>query len=344
MAVHTAWILQTKERLMARFRVGVSHAVAGTIATAATLVVVLAGCSLASKEGAGSGKDQSGNPRSAVTTTDADWKPVADALGRTGKLGDNNTAFRVALVRNDLQVTTDGVAIKPGLSLGGYAAFARYDNNETLLMGDLVVTEAELPKVTDALQAHGLAQTALHKHLLQQTPPVWWTHVHGMGDAVQLAQGLKAALDATSISPMNPPSAPPPPVDIDIAGVEQALGRKGTPDSGLLKYSIPRKDTIVEDGHVLPAASLNLTTVINFQPVGGGRAAINGDFILIAPEVQKVIQALRAGNIQIVELHNHGLTEQPRLFYMHYWAVDDAVTLAKALRPALDATNLQPQS
>ena len=326
---------------MVRKRVGVKHAVAGAVAIAATLVVVLAGCSSGSKGGAGGGNGQAGSPRSAVTTTDADWKPVADALGRTGKLGDNNTAYRVNLVRNDLHVTTDGVAIKPGLSLGGYAAFVRYDNNQTLLMGDLVVTEAELPKVTDALQAHGLAQTALHKHLLEQTPPVWWTHVHGMGDAAQLAQGLKAALDATSIGPAIPPPAQQPQVDIDTAGVEQALGRKGTPDSGLFKYSIPRKDTIVEDGHVLPAASLNLTTVINFQPVGGGRAAINGDFVLTAPEVQKVIQALRAGNIQIVELHNHGLTEQPRLFYMHYWAVDDAVTLAKVLRPALDATNLQ---
>jgi hypothetical protein len=321
---------------MARVR----HAVTRTVAITATVAVVLAACSLGSKGGTGNGKDQVGNPHSAVKTTDADWRPVTDALGRTGKLGDNNTAYRVGLVRNDLQVTTDGVAIKPGLSLGGYAAFARY-NNETLLMGDLVVTEAELPKVTDVLQAHGLAQTALHKHLLQQNPPVWWTHVHGMGDAVQLAQGLKAALDATSIGPANAPSAPPPAVDIDTAGVEQALGRKGTPDGGLFKYSIARKDTIVEDGYVLPAASLNLTTVINFQPVGGGRAAINGDFILTAPEVQKVIQALRAGNIQIVELHNHGLTEQPRLFYMHYWAVDDAITLAKALRPALDATNLQ---
>jgi hypothetical protein len=319
----------------------VRQAVAGTVAIATTVAVVLAGCGAGSKGGAGDGKDEAGAPQSAVKTTAADWKPVADALGRTGKLGDNNTAYRVALVRNDLQVTTDGVAIKPGLSLGGYAAFVRYANNETLLMGDLVITEAELPKVTDALQAHGLAQTALHKHLLQQTPPVWWTHVHGMGDAVQLAQGLKAALDATSIGPATPPPAKQPPVDIDTAGVEQALGRKGTPDSGLFKYSIARKDTIVEDGHVLPAASLNLTTVINFQPVGGGRAAINGDFVLIAPEVQKVIQALRAGNIRIVELHNHGLTEQPRLFYMHYWAVDDAVPLARALRPALDATNLQ---
>jgi Domain of Unknown Function (DUF1259) len=324
---------------MARKRVSVKRTVAFAIASA--VAVVLPGCGSGSKEGAASGNGQAGNSRSAVTTTDADWKPVADTLGRSGKLGDNNTAYRVALVRNDLQVTTDGVAIKPGLSLGGYAAFVHYDDNQTLLMGDLVVTETELPRVTDALQAHGIAQTALHKHLLQQNPPVWWTHVHGMGDGVQLAQGLKAALDATSIGPMNPPSAPPPAVNIDTAGVEQALGRKGTPDGGLFKYSIPRKDTIVEDGYVLPAASLNLTTVINFQPVGGGRAAINGDFILTAPEVQKVVQALRAGNIQIVELHSHGLTEQPRLFYMHYWAVDDAVALSKTLRPALDATNLQ---
>src|SRR6516164_18357 len=138
-------ICEQKEWLMAWKRVGVKHAVAGTVAIAATLVVVLAGCSSGSKGGAGGGNSQAGNPRSAVTTSDADWKPVADALGRTGKLGNNNTAYRVALVRNDLQVTTDGVAIKPGLSLGGYAAFGRYADNQTLLRGDLVVTEAELP-------------------------------------------------------------------------------------------------------------------------------------------------------------------------------------------------------
>lgn len=310
------------------------------VGAAAITLLLAAGCSLASHDGSNASDNTQANARNPVITTDADWKSVADALGRTGKLGDSNTAYRVALTRNDLQVTSYGVAIKPGLSLGGYAAFTRYENNETLLMGDLVVTEAEVPKVTDALQSHGISQTALHKHLLEQSPPVWWTHIHGMGDATQLAQGLKAALDATSIGPAIPPPAQQPPVEIDVAGVQQALGRKGTQDSGLLKYSIARKEQIVEDGHVLPASSLNVTTVINFQPVGGGKAAINGDFILTDPEIQKVIQALRVGNIQIVELHNHGLTEQPRLFYMHFWAVDDAVALAKTLRPALDATNL----
>lgn len=309
----------------------------------AAVVIVMGACSSASNTGstATPTTNQQSTPRSPATTTDSDWKSVSDALGRTGKLGDNNTAYRVALTRNDLQVTSYGVAIKPGLSFGGYAVFVRYDNT-TLLMGDLVIAEPEVPKVIDVLQSHGIAQTALHKHLLEHTPPVWWMHIHGMGDATQLAQGLRAGLDATSIGPPTPQPAQQPPVDIDVDGVQAALGRKGTQDGGLLKFSTPRKDTIVEDGRVLPALSLNLTTVINFQPVGGGRAAINGDFILTDLEIQKVIQALRRGNIQIVEVHNHGLTEQPRLFYMHFWAVDDAVALAKALRPALDATNLQP--
>lgn len=148
---------------------GAKHA-GRIVAITTAAAVILAACSSGSKGGAGSG--HAGKARSAVTTTDADWKPVADALGRSGKLGDNNTAYRINLPRNDLHITSYGVDIKPGLSLGGYAAFARYDNNETLLMGDLVITEEELPKVTDALQAHGIAQTALHKHLLQQDPPV----------------------------------------------------------------------------------------------------------------------------------------------------------------------------
>jgi len=330
-----------EEAMQSKFMRVTSVTKSVVVAAAAIALVLVPACSLESNNGPNANNNTQGSARNPIATTDADWKSVADALGRTGKLGDNNTAYRVALTRNDLHVTSYGVDIKPGLSLGGYAAFARYDNNETLLMGDLVVTEVELPKVTDALQSHGISQTALHKHLLEQSPPVWWTHIHGMGDATQLAQGLRAALDATSIGPAIPPPAQQPPVDIDVAGVQQAMGRKGTQDGGLLKYSIARRDQVVEDGHVLPASSLNLTTVINFQPVGGGRAAINGDFILTDPEVQKVIQALRAGNIQIVELHNHGMTEQPRLFYMHFWAVDDAVALARTLRSALDATNLQ---
>ncbi|WP_256725894.1 DUF1259 domain-containing protein [Streptomyces sp. IMTB 2501] len=277
--------------------------------------------------------DQAQQP---MQTTAADWKPVAGTLGRTGTLM-KGTVYHVVLARKDLKVTTQGVAIKPGLSLGGYANFAKYHDG-TMLMGDLVVTETELPKVTDALQAAGIEQTALHKHLLQQTPAIWWTHIHAMGDPVKLAKGLKSALDATAIPPASPPPATQPPIALDTTGIDKALGRKGAADGGIYKFTIARANTITDGTHVLPPA-LGLTTGINFQPLGGNKAAINGDFVMTAPEVQKVIQALRKGNIDIVELHNHALNDQPRLFYLHYWATADGVTLAKALRPALDATN-----
>jgi hypothetical protein len=244
----------------------------------------------------------------------------------------------VALPRKDLTVTSQGVTIAPGFALGGYAAFARYDDG-TMVMGDLVVTEDELPKVTDALQAAGMEQTAVHKHLLEQTPAIWWTHIHGMGDPAALARGIKAALDATGIPAATPPPANPPPVDLDAAAIDNALGRTGTNDGGIYKFTIARKDTVVADQHELPAG-LGLTTAVNFQPLGGNQAAVNGDFVMTAPEIQSVIQALRRGGIAIVELHNHSLDEQPRLFYMHFWATGDATALAQGLRPALDATNL----
>jgi hypothetical protein len=162
-----------------------------------------------------------------------------------------------------------------------------------------------------------------------------------MGDPTQLAQGLKAALDATAIAPAAAPPAQQPPIDLDTTGIDTALGRKGTPDNGIYKFTAARTDTITDDGHLVPPG-FGVTTGINFQPVGGGQAAINGDLVMTAPEVQNVIKALRKGGIAIVELHNHSLTDNPRLFYLHYWAVQDGVALAKTLRTALDVTNLQP--
>ncbi|MDA3627097.1 DUF1259 domain-containing protein [Saccharopolyspora sp. WRP15-2] len=307
----------------------------------AVLLAALAGCGGAPTPG-GRGEAPEAGPggHQPIATADADWKGVADALGRPGKLTDGNTVYRVALTRSDLtNVVSQGVTIKPGLSLGGYATFTKYDDT-TMLMGDLVVTENELPKVTDALQAHGIEQTALHKHLLEQSPPVWWTHVHGMGDPVQLAQGVRAALDATA-TPRATPAAPQPPVELDTAGIDNALGRKGTADGGIYKFSIARKDVVTDSGHVVPPGT-GVNTGLNFQPVGGGRAAVNGDFVMTAPEVEKVVQALRKGGISVVALHNHSLTDEPRLFYLHFWGVDDGVALAKSLRAAVDATNAQP--
>ncbi|MFF9403314.1 DUF1259 domain-containing protein [Streptomyces sp. NPDC014744] len=285
----------------------------------------------------GSGQPNPGGGAAPVPTTEKDWKSVAGTLGHTGVLMDK-TVYRVPLPRKDLKVTSHSVDVKPGLALGGYAAFAKYGDG-TMLMGDLVVTEDELPKVTDALQKAGIEQTALHKHLLEQSPPVWWTHIHGMGDPATLAKGVKAALDATSTPAASPPPASQPPIDLDTAAIDSALGRKGTADGGIYKFTAARKDPVTDGKHILPPG-LGVTTGINFQPLGGKKAAINGDFVMTADEIQHVIQALRKGGIDLVEIHNHTLNEQPRLFYMHFWATGDGAALAKTLRPALDATRL----
>jgi hypothetical protein len=155
-----------------------------------------------------------------------------------------------------------------------------------------------------------------------------------------MAKAARSALDQTA-TPPPAPATPAPPPDLDTAGIDAALGTKGTNDGGIYKFTFARKEPVAEHGHVAPAA-MGVSTALNFQPTGGGKAAINGDFAMTAEEAQKVIQALRRGGIQIVELHQHALDDQPRLFYMHFWATDDAVTLAKALGEAVKAQSVTP--
>ncbi|MFD7894259.1 DUF1259 domain-containing protein [Streptomyces sp. NPDC059743] len=288
----------------------------------------------AAKGGGGHG------PVKPVPTTLADWKEVAHALGRPGNMV-RGLFYHTAFPRSDLNVVSYGVKVSPGLALGSHVAFVRYTDHSVLAMGDLNVTEDELQKVIDALTEHGIAVTALHKHLLSHSPDVWWTHIHGHGhDAVTLARGVRAVIGRTSSPPAKPPKAPPR-IDLDLAGIEAVMGVKGTNDGGIYKSVFARQEPIIDRGMVLPQG-LGATSAFNFQPLGGGRAALNGDFVMVADEVQDVLTTLRRGGISLVEVHNHGLREEPRLFFTHLWAVDDAVELAKALRPAVDATNVVP--
>ncbi len=313
-------------------------------AVAAT--VLLAGCSggsgepatLSAPPGTETAERAEGQAREPVQTSEADWQGVAEALG-PGKLS-NGTVYRVSLPRKDLSVASRGVQVEPGLALGSYAAFARYPDGTAMVMGDLVVTEEELPRVTDALQRNGISQTAVHQHLLDHQPPVWWSHIHAEGeDPVALARGIRAALDETATPPAG--SSPSAPVDLDTAAIDAALGTEGSAEGGIYKFSFAREETVTMHGRVLPPP-MGVTTAINFQPTGNGQAAINGDFAMTGDEVQGVIQALRASGIEVVELHNHALGDQPRLFYMHFWAHDDAIALAESLRRAVDAHEVRP--
>ncbi|MBJ6641770.1 DUF1259 domain-containing protein [Streptomyces sp. DHE7-1] len=274
-----------------------------------------------------------------VMTRPADWADVGAVLGRPGDM--RRFMYHTAFPRRDLKVLSRGFLIDPALALGTHVSFVRYSDHSTLLMGDVVVTERELQHVCDVLQRHGIMQTAIHKHLLAHEPPVWWLHVHAHGhDPVAVGRGLRAAFDRTG----TPPAAPAPPaapVDLDTLAIDAAMGVKGTTDGVVYKSTYVRRETVT-DGHLVLPPGLGSTTSVNFQPLGGGRAAVSGDLVMIAGEVQPVLTALRHGGIELVEVHHHNLDDQPRLFFVHYWAVGDATGLAKAVRKAVDTTNVVP--
>ncbi|MEU3711683.1 DUF1259 domain-containing protein [Streptomyces catenulae] len=274
-----------------------------------------------------------------MPTREAEWAGVGRALGRGGNML-RGAIYHTGFPRRDLQVISDGVLVEPGLALGAHVSFVRYADGSAMAMGDVVVTEDEMQRAIDAWQAHGIALTALHKHLLAQHPDIWWAHVHGHGrDAEALARGLRAGFDRTGTPPPGSPG-PSLPMDLDIAGIEAALGTRGTVEEGVFKCLFVRRETVRSGPLVLPAG-LGSTCAFIFQPVGGGRAALAGDFAMTADEVQDVLAALRRGGIRLVELHNHHLDESPRLFFSHFWAVADAVTLARALRRAVDAARVE---
>jgi hypothetical protein len=268
-----------------------------------------------------------------------DWKAVEQAMGRTGATQPGDV-YRFSMPRSDLAVTVQGVRLKPALALGSWIAF-KATSDGAMAMGDLVLKEGEVAPVMSRLQEAGIEQTAVHHHVLHETPRVVYMHVHGHGDPIKIAEGVRAAVALTS-TPAQAPAAPAAAgeLGIDTAEIALTLGHAGRVNGGVYQVSLPRAETIRDGGMEIPP-SMGLGTAINFQPTGGGKAAITGDFVMIASEVNPVIRALRQNGIEVTSLHNHLLNDEPRLFFMHFWANDDAVKLARGLRAGLDATNSQ---
>jgi hypothetical protein len=259
---------------------------------------------------------------------DPDWQAVGKALGKEGTVQPDGI-YRVGLPRSDLKVLLDGVEIKPALALGTWLAFQPMGDTEAMVMGDLVLTHEEINPVMKVLAKHGIEVTALHNHLLRSEPATMYMHVSGHGDPVKLAAALHAGL-VESKTPLSTASAgatpAPAAIDLDTSSIDQTLGHKGKINGGVYQVSIPRAEPIKDGGMEVP------------ETMGSAiaKAAITGDFVLIAAEVNPVLRALRENGIEVTALHNHMLDDEPRLFFMHFWANDDAEKLAQGLRSALD--------
>ncbi|HEV8614328.1 MAG TPA: DUF1259 domain-containing protein [Methylomirabilota bacterium] len=272
-----------------------------------------------------------------VRAAGPDWKAVEQALGKSGQLQDGDV-FRVGMPRTDLSVTVKGVPVKAGFALGSYAAFKQVGDH-AMVMGDLVLLDQEVPAVMSGLFSGGLEVTAVHNHVNEVSPHVMYMHYEGHGDALQLAKALRQALSASATPLGVPTTLTAAGRTIDTKDIERALGRPGRDiGAGVFQVTVPRAEAITENGMpLLPA--MGVVTVLNFQAAADGKAAVTGDFVLLDTEVNPVARTLRQHGVDVTAIHNHGLLDTPRLFYMHFWAVDAPATLAQALKAALDQTN-----
>ena len=299
-----------------------------------TATIAFAGCAGA----AASNSDSAAVSAVQSNAPAVDWTRVDSAFGRTGTMLPGDVR-RYGMPRGDLRVTAAGVSIRPSFALGSWTAMKAHTGG-AVAMGDIVLTENELGPVIAKLQEGGVEQTAIHHHITQESPRVLYVHIHGHGDPVKIATTIRSALALTGTPAPTPPPATQPPVDIDTAGVTAALGHAGRANGGVWQVNVPRQETIRSGGMDVPP-SMGLASVLNFQPTGGGKAAITGDFVLLGTEVNPVIKALAANGIAVTSLHSHMLDEEPRLFFMHFWANADAAALARGLRAALDLTKSQ---
>jgi len=277
-----------------------------------------------------------------------DWTVVENALGRKGTPSPGGVA-RFSFPRSDLNVVLHGVTLKPALALGSWIAFKRIADH-AMVMGDLVLLEAEVTTVMASLQQNGVDQTALHNHLLGESPRVVYMHIHAIGSAERIARAVRTALEFTNtplgtaapVSPAPNPTSTLPPISvaltIDTSTVAKTLGVTGKMNGGVFQLSVPRRERICDEGQEIPPA-MGVATAMNFQPTVGGKAAITGDFVLLGREVNPVLWTLSENGIEVTAIHSHMTDEQPRLYFMHFWAVDDAAKLARGLRAALDRTN-----
>jgi hypothetical protein len=275
-----------------------------------------------------------------VALAETDWSQVDAAIGKKAAVA--GSVHKYGLPRSDLHVTLDGVNIKPGLALGGWLAFEP-SGHAAMMMGDLVLTEAEVNPVMRSLLANGVQVTAIHNHLLRASPAPFYMHVGAHGDPAKLATVVRQALAETK-TPFEPSAVPvgegePPKIDFDRAQVEEVLGSHGKNNGGVYQFSIPRAEAIKAEGATV-APAMGVAHAINFQPTGAGKAAIAGDIVATAKEVEPLLKALQSSGIDVMALHSHMLNDEPRLFFVHFWANDDAVKIARGLRAALDTVHV----
>ena len=267
-----------------------------------------------------------------------DYAAVLRTLNRPGDFKDN--VLKVNVPRNDLNVTVDGVATPTPFGFGGWIAFTKGDGGMDVMMGDLVLTEGEVNPVMSALLDNGLDVTALHNHFFWDEPRMYYMHVHGHGNAMELARKVKPALDLIG-KPASGRSAAPAAAaasssaaKLDTAKIAQIVGHQGEQSGEVYKITVGRDDLKISEMGAPINARMGLNTWAAFVGTNES-AAIAGDVAMLASEVTPVMKALRHNGLDVVAVHHHMTETQPAIFFLHYWGKGPAEKLAAGFKAAL---------
>jgi Domain of Unknown Function (DUF1259) len=262
--------------------------------------------------------------------------------GKKGSYVEKEGVYTTPLPRNDLKVTIKDELVPIGFGFGGWVSIKRtLDGDRTMLMSDTVLLQEEVNPLISAAQDHGLQVTAIHNHFFYESPRIFYMHLHGMGDAAELAAKYGAAIQGTKLHPSNQPPATASSGGstakeaFDLAALDKAIGLTGKVNGPIYKYVVGRDDL-----HVI-AMGAEVTTAIGLNTwaafAGNSDSAhIAGDVAMLESEVNPTIQALRQHNLEVVAVHQHMLEEQPRVIFLHYYGHGPALALAEGFRAALD--------
>jgi len=273
--------------------------------------------------------------------TPAEIAAIEAAIGKKGTYKDAEATYTIPMPRNDLKVTVKDQPVPTPFGFGGWVSIKKtMDGKSAVLMSDNVLLQEEVNTLITAVQANGLEVGAIHNHFFYEQPRIFYMHVHGMGSVEGLAQKYAKAIAETKIAPKNQPPAGPPPAKTgkDIFDVPQLNGiikYEAAINGPTIKYTIGRKDLNVIAMGTEMTAAIGLNTWASFTG-SMDSAFIAGDIAMLYHEVNNVIKALRANNLEVVAVHNHMLGDDPHMIFLHYLGNGPAVTLAKAFRTALD--------
>jgi len=266
-----------------------------------------------------------------------DIAAIERITGMKGK--ENNGEYKITVPQNDLNVEVDGFKIIPPMGLGSWAAFTA-TREGAMIMGDIILTEADLKPVENEVIHQGLMISAIHNHFVRNHPNVIFMHIGGSGSIETMALKVKAVFDAVINSRgHNPGSSPSDSVvtSLDAAGLDAIIGAKGEWSKGVYKYTIGRPDVYLKEHELKVSTYLGFNTWAAWQG-SPEHAAVAGDFTMLEDEVGPVIKALVENGIEVVAVHNHMVHEDPRIFFLHYWGVGNAQQLANGLKAALNQT------